>query len=93
MAFGENGHFVRKPAKGEFTLPAGKYRIQEWKIDRKDERGGGLGAERLRLQRLRPIRGRGGQTGVAGGRRADAGGDGGPGAGQTAGRQGFKPSN
>ena len=39
VAFGENGHFVRKPAKGEFTLPVGKYRIQEWKIDRKDDKG------------------------------------------------------
>ena len=39
VAVGENGHFVRKPAKGEFTLPAGKYRIQQWKIDRKDAKG------------------------------------------------------
>jgi hypothetical protein len=39
VAFGENGHFVRKPAKGEFTLPVGEYRIQEWKIDRKDAKG------------------------------------------------------
>jgi hypothetical protein len=39
VAFGENGHFVRKPAKGEFTLPAGQYRIQQWKIDRKDAKG------------------------------------------------------
>ncbi len=39
VAFGENGHFVRKPAKGEFTLPVGKYRIQDWKIDRKDDKG------------------------------------------------------
>jgi hypothetical protein len=39
VAFGENGHFVRQPAKGEFTLPAGKYRIQDWKINRKDDRG------------------------------------------------------
>src|ERR1035437_2809322 len=39
MAFGENGHFVRKPVKGEFSLPVGKYRIQEWKIERKDEKG------------------------------------------------------
>ena len=39
VAFGENGHFVRKPAKGAFTLPVGKYRIQEWKINRKDEKG------------------------------------------------------
>ena len=39
VAFGENGHFTRKPAKGEFTLPVGEYRIQSWKIDRKDARG------------------------------------------------------
>ncbi len=39
IAFGENGYFVRNPAKGEFTLPAGKYRIQDWKINRKDEKG------------------------------------------------------
>jgi hypothetical protein len=39
IAFGENGHFVRKPAKGEFTLPVGKYRIQDWKIVRKDAKG------------------------------------------------------
>ncbi|MCX6924257.1 MAG: hypothetical protein NT154_13750, partial [Verrucomicrobia bacterium] len=39
VAFGENGHFVRKPAKGEFTLPTGKYHIQQWKIDRKDAKG------------------------------------------------------
>jgi len=39
VALGENGHFVRKPLKGEFTLPAGKYRILEWTIDRKDSKG------------------------------------------------------
>ena len=38
-AFGENGHFVRKPANGEFTLPAGNYRIFRWTINRKDEKG------------------------------------------------------
>ena len=38
-AFGENGHFVRKPVNGEFTLPAGNYRIFRWTIDRKDEKG------------------------------------------------------
>ena len=37
--FGENGHFVRKPEKGEFTLPTGKYRILSWRIDRKDDKG------------------------------------------------------
>jgi hypothetical protein len=39
VAFGENGHFARKPLKGEFTLPAGKYRIQQWTIGRKDDKG------------------------------------------------------
>jgi hypothetical protein len=39
VAYGANGHFVRKPAKGEFTLPVGEYRIQSWKIDRKDAKG------------------------------------------------------
>lgn len=39
VARGENGHFVRKPAKGELTLPVGKYRVYNWTIDRKDSRG------------------------------------------------------
>ena len=26
-AFGENGYFVRQPVNGEFTLPAGNYRM------------------------------------------------------------------
>ena len=39
VAFGANGHFVREPAKGEFTLPAGKYQILSWLIDRKDAKG------------------------------------------------------
>ena len=38
-AFGEFGHFVRKPAKGEFTLPAGNYRMVGWTINRKDDKG------------------------------------------------------
>jgi hypothetical protein len=38
-AFGTNGYFVRKPAKGQLTLPAGQYRIVSWRIDRKDEKG------------------------------------------------------
>jgi hypothetical protein len=38
-AFGENGHFVRKPVNGEFTLPAGSYRIFHWTINRKDAKG------------------------------------------------------
>ena len=84
VAFGENGHFVRKPAKGEFTLPAGKYRIQDWKIDRKDDKGAAWELIGLQFQRFRPVRGRRRQTGVAGGGRADAGRDGGPGAEQSA---------
>jgi hypothetical protein len=39
VAFGGNGHFVRKPVNGEFTLPAGNYRIFHWTINRKDEKG------------------------------------------------------
>ena len=39
LAFGRNGYFVRKPTKGEFTLPVGEYRIQNWKINRKDAKG------------------------------------------------------
>jgi len=39
VAFGTNGHFVRKPVKGGFTLPTGKYRVFHWAINRKDERG------------------------------------------------------
>ena len=39
VAFGENGHFVRQPAKGEFTLPAGTYKPLEWTINRKDAKG------------------------------------------------------
>jgi hypothetical protein len=38
-AFGGNGHFVRKPVKGEFTLPSGSYQIYRWSINRKDEKG------------------------------------------------------
>jgi hypothetical protein len=39
IAVGESGHFVRKPAKGEFTLPVGHYRVHGWTIDRKDDKG------------------------------------------------------
>lgn len=39
VAYGENGHFQRQPAKGELALPSGKYRIMEWTINRKDSRG------------------------------------------------------
>jgi hypothetical protein len=38
-AYGENGHFVRQPGNGEFTLPAGKYLMVHWTINRKDEKG------------------------------------------------------
>ena len=39
VAFGENGHFTRKPADGQFTLPVGHYRIIHWTINRKDDKG------------------------------------------------------
>lgn len=38
-AMGGNGHFVRKPQKGEFKLPVGKYRVQGWEVTRKDDKG------------------------------------------------------
>ena len=38
-AYGENGHFVRKPVNGAFTLPTGKYRMVGWKINRQDDKG------------------------------------------------------
>ncbi len=37
-AFGENGYFVRKPVKGELTLPSGKYRMVRWSINRQDDK-------------------------------------------------------
>jgi hypothetical protein len=40
-AFGENGYFVRKPAKGEFTLPVGKYRMVRWTMQRQEANGRG----------------------------------------------------
>ena len=39
VACGENGHFVRRPVNGQFTLPAGHYRTLQWTINRKDEKG------------------------------------------------------
>jgi hypothetical protein len=36
---GENGNFERKPEKGLFTVPAGEYRLVNWNINRKDDRG------------------------------------------------------
>ncbi len=38
-AMGANGHFVRKPKEGEFKLPVGRYRVNGWEIDRKDDKG------------------------------------------------------
>jgi hypothetical protein len=38
-AVGENGLFVRKPVKGEFSLPIGQYKIEDWEIKRKDDKG------------------------------------------------------
>jgi len=38
-AYGENGHFVRKPASGQFTLPVGKYQVLSWQINRTDDKG------------------------------------------------------
>jgi hypothetical protein len=40
-AVGEMGHFVRKPDRGEFKLPVGKYRVYAWEIARKDDKGAG----------------------------------------------------
>lgn len=39
VAFGKNGHFIRKPEKGELTLPSGDYRVNSWSINRKDDKG------------------------------------------------------
>jgi hypothetical protein len=38
-AYGENGHFDRKPTNGDFALPTGKYHIYRWLISRKDDKG------------------------------------------------------
>ncbi len=38
-AGGENGLFTLKPEKGTGSLPMGRYRINYWAIERKDERG------------------------------------------------------
>lgn len=37
-AYGENGYFIRKPVNGQFSLPAGQYRMFRWTIQRKDSR-------------------------------------------------------
>ena len=49
VALGENGHFIRKPAKGEFTLPSGKYRVYSWTINRKDAKGASWALEGSRF--------------------------------------------
>jgi hypothetical protein len=38
-AGGENGLFSLEPEKGSASLPVGQYRINDWTIERKDERG------------------------------------------------------
>ena len=38
-AGGENGLFIFKPGKGAGRLPVGKYRVEHWNIERKDEKG------------------------------------------------------
>lgn len=38
-AVGENGLFTFKPEKGTGSLPVGKYRVNSWTIERKDEKG------------------------------------------------------
>jgi len=37
-AGGENGLFILKPENGQCTLPVGKYRIEHWTIERKDDK-------------------------------------------------------
>lgn len=36
---GENGQFNRKPTNGLVSIPVGKYKVLEWEIIRKDEKG------------------------------------------------------
>ncbi|MFB0554482.1 MAG: hypothetical protein ACETWQ_14350 [Phycisphaerae bacterium] len=38
-AGGENGLFTLKPEKGTGSLPVGRYRVNYWAIERKDEKG------------------------------------------------------
>ncbi len=38
-AGGENGLFTLKPEKGTASLPAGKYRVNYWAVERKDDQG------------------------------------------------------
>ena len=37
-AGGENGLFIRKPENGQCTLPVGKYRMEHWIIQRRDDK-------------------------------------------------------
>ncbi len=38
-ANGQNGLLIRKPEKGVASLPVGQYRIYEWSLERKDDKG------------------------------------------------------
>ena len=38
-AGGENGLFTFEPESGAGKLPVGKYRVDHWEIDRKDDKG------------------------------------------------------
>ena len=38
-AGGKNGLFIRTPGNRRAELPAGKYRVDHWSIERKDEKG------------------------------------------------------
>jgi hypothetical protein len=38
-AGGENGQFTHKLKDGVATLPVGKYRIEHWEVNRKDDKG------------------------------------------------------
>jgi hypothetical protein len=38
-AVGQNGHFIRKPERGDFKLPVGSYRVTDWECTRKDDQG------------------------------------------------------
>ena len=80
VAFGENGHFVRKPAQGRVHAADGQYRIQTWKIDRKDAKGAAWELRAYNFNDSARFEVADGQAGVAGSRRADARRDGGAGA-------------
>lgn len=38
-AGGEYGQFIREPENGSAELPAGRYRVTEWTVDRRDDSG------------------------------------------------------